>query len=207
MTRADQVRLGVAHIRAADATLRRVVDAVGPFLVRPARNRFAILVRSIISQQISTGAARSIHQRLDERLSPEGITPQAVSRLSVSDLRSVGMSRPKASYLLDLAQKTLDGSVRLDRIARLSDADVIQMLTQVRGIGRWTAEMFLIFSLGRLDVLPCDDLGFRSALKHLYGLNGLPDKKTCFQIAEPWRPYASIGCWYCWRGLDLRRQT
>jgi DNA-3-methyladenine glycosylase II len=93
--------------------------------------------------------------------------------------------------------------VRLDKIGRLPDEGVIEMLTQVKGIGRWTAEMFLIFSLGRLDVLPVDDLGVRSAIKNLYGLKELPNKTTCVEIAEPWRPYASIGSWYCWRSLDL----
>jgi DNA-3-methyladenine glycosylase II len=106
-----------------------------------------------------------------------------------------------------LACKTLDGTVRLERIGTLPDEPVIEMLTQVKGIGRWTAEMFLIFSLGRLDVLPVDDLGVRAAIRDLYGLNELPDKATCVKIAAPWRPYATIGSWYCWRSLDLKRNV
>lgn len=102
-------------------------------------------------------------------------------------------------------RKVDDGTVPLDRIGRLADEEVIAKLTQIKGIGRWTAEMFLIFSLGRLDVLPVDDLGIRAALKRLHGLRELPDKKLCHELAAPWRPYATIGSWYCWRSLDVNR--
>ena len=171
MNRPHQIQTALSHIRAADPTMRRLMDAVGPFTLRPERKRrFSVLVRAIMSQQ-------------------------------------VGLSRQKASYLLDLAEKCLDGTVRLDRIGRLADEAVIEMLTEVKGIGRWTAEMFLIFSLGRLDVLPVDDLGVRAAIRDLYALAGLPDKKTCVEIAAPWRPYATIGSWYCWRSLDLKRNV
>ena len=175
MNRQQQIQTGLKHLR-KDRVLRKMIDAVGPFTLRPQRNRFAILVQSIISQQISGAAARTIRSRLNTLLEPDGLTPENLASLAESDLRSVGLSRQKATYILDLAQKTLDGTVRLDKIGRLSDEDVIEMLTQVKGIGRWTAEMFLIFSLGRLDVLPVDDLGVRSAIKNLYGLKELPNK-------------------------------
>lgn len=208
MDRVEQVRAGITQIRASDATMQRLIDAVGPFTLRPERNRrFSVLARAIISQQVSTAAARTIRGRLEDLLSNGGLNAEAIARLKDSQLRSVGLSRQKASYLLDLAQKTLDGTVRLDRIGRLCDEDVIEMLTQVKGIGRWTAEMFLIFSLGRLDVLPVDDLGVRAAIKDLYGLGELPSKNTCVEIAAPWRPYATIGSWYCWRSLDLKRNV
>jgi DNA-3-methyladenine glycosylase II len=202
MNRQQQIQTGLKHLR-KDRIMRKVIDAVGPFTVRPTRNRFSVLVRAIISQQISGAAARNIRVRLDDLLEPEGLSPENLASLAQSDLRSVGLSRQKAAYLLDLAHKTLDGIVRLNRIGRLPDEEVIEMLTQVKGIGRWTAEMFLIFSLGRLDVLPVDDLGVRTAIKNLYGLKELPNKTTCVEIAAPWRPYASIGSWYCWRSLDL----
>lgn len=205
MNRPHHVQTGLDHLRAADPVMRKLIRAVGPYTLRPTRNRFGILVRSIISQQISTAAARNIRGRLDARLEPGGMKPENLARLGVSDLRAVGLSRQKAAYLLDLAEKTLGGTVRLDKIGRLQDDAVIEMLTQVKGIGRWTAEMFLIFSLGRLDVLPVDDLGIRSALRNLYGLPELPDKKNCLELAAPWRPYASIGSWYCWRSLDLKK--
>ncbi len=188
--------------------MRRLIDAVGPFTLQPERKRrFSVLARAIISQQVSTAAARTIRGRLEGVLDDGGLSAEGIAGLKESELRSVGLSRQKASYLLDLAVKTLDGTVRLDRIGRLSDEAVIEMLTQVKGIGRWTAEMFLIFSLGRLDVLPVDDLGVRAAIKDLYGLDDLPDKKTCIELAAPWRPYATIGSWYCWRSLDLKRNV
>ena len=197
----------VAHLVASDPIIGGVIGKVGPFALHPERkNRFSVLVRSIISQQISTGAARSIRMRLDELLAPDGLTPHALARVDEGELRSVGLSRQKASYILDLAGKALDGTLRLNGIGRLSDEGVIAALTQVKGIGRWTAEMFLIFSLGRLDVLPCDDGGVRTAMRDLYGLESLPDKRTCLEIAAPWRPFATIGSWYCWRSLDLKRK-
>jgi len=187
--------------------MRRLMDAAGPFTLRPERKRFSVLVRAIISQQVSTVAARTIRGRLEALLAPGTLEPEGIARLEPSQLQSVGLSRQKATYLLDLARKTLDGTVRLDRIGRLPDEAVIEMLTQVKGIGRWTAEMFLIFSLGRLDVLPVDDLGVRVALKDLHGLEELPDKKTCLDLGSAWRPYATIGSWYCWRWLDLKRKV
>jgi len=204
MNRQQQIQAGIKQLR-KDRVLRRIIDAVEPFAVRPTQNRFAILVQSIISQQISWTAARTIRVRLDGLLELEGLNPKSVAGLDQAALRSVGLSRQKASYLHDLAAKTLSGAVPLDKIGRLPDEDVMEMLIQVKGIGRWTAEMFLIFSLGRLDVLPVDDLGVRSAIKNLYGLKELPNKATCMEVAAPWRPYASIGSWYCWRSLDLQK--
>jgi DNA-3-methyladenine glycosylase II len=208
MKRSHLIQTAVGHIRSADPIMRRLIDTVGPFTLRPERRRrFSVLARAIISQQVSTAAARTIRGRLEGVIDNGGLTAEGIARLTEPQLRSVGLSRQKASYLLDLACKTLDGTVRLDRIGRLPDEAVIEMLTQVKGIGRWTAEMFLIFSLGRLDVLPVDDLGVRAAIKELYGLDDLPDKKTCMEIAAPWRPYATIGSWYCWRSLDLKRNV
>jgi DNA-3-methyladenine glycosylase II len=202
VNRQHQIQTGLKHLR-KDRVLRKIIDAVGPFTLRPGRNRFSILVQSIISQQISGAAARNIRSRLNTLLENGKLNPEKLAALGESDLRSAGLSRQKASYLLDLVRKSLDGTVRLEKISRLSDEGVIEMLTQVKGIGRWTAEMFLIFSLGRLDVLPVDDLGVRTAMKNLYGLKELPHKQTCIELALPWRPYATIGSWYCWRSLDL----
>lgn len=191
------------HFRRADPILAEVVRRVGPVTLKPERDRFQMLVRSILSQQISVGAARAIRLRLAARLEPTGIRPDSLARLSVEELRSVGISRPKAGYLHDLAQKCSDGTVRLERIGRLGDERVIEELIQVRGIGRWSAHMFLIFALGRPDVLPLDDLGVRSAIRHLYSLDELPRKEVCLEIGNRWRPYASIGSWYCWRFLEI----
>ncbi len=187
--------------------MRRLVDVIGPFTLRLERDRFRTLVQAIISQQISTGAARAVRQRLEQFAAPQGVTAAWLARLSVDELRSVGISLQKATYLLDLARRVNDGALDLRNIGRLSDERVIEQLTQVKGIGRWTAQMFLIFSLGRLDVLPHDDLGVRVAIRDEYGLDDLPDKETCHAIAAPWRPYASVGSWYCWRALELRRKS
>ncbi|MBL8829475.1 MAG: DNA-3-methyladenine glycosylase 2 family protein [Planctomycetaceae bacterium] len=192
------------HFRTADPVLARIVKQVGPVTLKPQRDRFQVLVRSIISQQISTAAARTIRARLAERLSPEGFRPESLARLSIDDLRAVGVSRQKATYMLDLAEKCRDGTVRLSRVGRLSDEEVIAELTQVKGIGRWSAQMFLMFSLGRLDVFPHDDLGIRSAIRQLYEFAELPNKTECLAIGERWRPYATIGSWYCWRFLELK---
>lgn len=202
---ADDIRKARRHLRAVDPVMRAIIDAVGPFTLRFERNRFGMLVRSIISQQISTAAARSIRQRLQDLVGPKGLTAEKLARLTLDELRSVGLSPQKASYLADLASRVNDGAVDLRQIGRLSDARVVEQLTQVRGIGRWTVEMFLIFSLGRPDVFPYDDLGVRITLRDRYGLADLPDKAVGLAIAAPWRPYASVGTWYCWRALELAR--
>ena len=199
----QQIRAALRHLSVADPVLKTVIQKVGPCTLRIQKNRFQVLVRSIISQQISTSAARTIRQRFEELVAPAEITPDAISSLTEKQLRSAGVSQQKASYLIDLSRKIQNNSLRLNQIGRLADEKVIAELTQVKGIGRWTAQMFLMFCLGRPDVLPHDDLGIRSALRNLYGLNDLPDKTTCKAIAQPWRPYTTVACWYCWRSLEL----
>lgn len=191
------------HFRSVDPTLAAVIDRVGPFGLKLDRNRFGMLVRSIISQQISTSAARSIRQRLIKLVAPERITPASISRLSLDELRGVGLSGRKAEFVHELAQKVNDGALKLSRLARLEDEAIIEELVELRGVGRWTAQMFLIFSLGRLDVFPYDDFGVRSAIRRLYGLSELPGRKACLEIGACWTPYASIASWYCWRSLEL----
>lgn len=183
--------------------MKSVIRRVGPFVFRAQRDRFQTLVRSILSQQISGYAARAIRARLEALVAPERLSPENLAALSVEQLRAAGVSAQKAKYLLSLATIVRDGEVKLKTIGRLADNDVIEQLVQVKGIGVWTAQMFLIFSLGRPDVFPCDDLGIRQAIRKLYGLTELPDKPTCLRIAEPWRPYASVASWYCWRSLEL----
>ncbi len=190
------------HFRRADPVLAQVIRRVGPMTLRPQRDRFKLLVGSIISQQISTAAARTIRGRLEERLGVRGVKPDSLAALSIDELRTLGISRQKAGYMLDLAQKCADGTIELAKIGRLDDETIIGELTQVKGIGRWSAQMFLMFGLGRPDVFPYDDLGVRSAIRQLYGLPEMPDKKTCLAIGQPWRPLSSVGTWYCWRYLE-----
>ncbi|MFN0052814.1 MAG: DNA-3-methyladenine glycosylase family protein [Planctomycetales bacterium] len=191
------------HLKRSDPVLRAVISAVGPVTLKPHRDRFLMLVRSIISQQISGKAARSIQSRLMALVAPGRMTPAALAALTDGQLSSAGISPQKRGYLRDLADKVASGSVRLARAGRLDDDEIIAELTQVKGIGEWTAQMFLMFSLGRLDVFPHADLGIRSALRNLYKLPVLPDRQTSCRIAQPWSPYATIGSWYCWRSLEL----
>jgi DNA-3-methyladenine glycosylase II len=184
--------------------MRDVIRKAGPFTMRPNRNRFRALVSSILSQQISGKAAASIKARLVEHVKPDQISPQSIARLTPDRLRTVGVSNQKARYLLDLAERVVSGELRLDRISRMRDEEVIEALIQVKGIGVWTAQMFLIFSLERPDVFPHDDLGVRMAIRNLYGLEDLPTKEVSHKIAEPWRPYASVASWYCWRSLEFK---
>lgn len=202
-SRSQIIAKACAHLSRQDAVLRRIIHQVGPFRLKLKRDRFATLVHSIVAQQVSGKAAKAILGRLQARLAPARIGPAALAALSFEELRAVGLSRQKASYLQDLAAKTVAGEIHFRRFARLNDEEVIAELVKIRGVGRWTAEMLLIFSLGRLDVLPCDDFGIRSALRRLYQLDDLPNRATCHAIAEPWRPYASIASWYCWRSLEL----
>lgn len=200
---AAEIERGVKHLRRADPVLRDVIRRAGPFTMKLRHDRFHALVVSILSQQISGKAAIAIRKKLEEHVGPGGMTPQRIAALPLDDLRAVGLSKQKASYILDLAERVHAKTLPLSRLARLPDEDVIEALIQVKGIGVWTAHMFLIFSLGRLDVMPHGDYGVRSAIQKLYGLKDLPDRATCHRIAEPWRPYASIAAWYCWRSLEF----
>ncbi|MCM2374517.1 DNA-3-methyladenine glycosylase family protein [Aporhodopirellula aestuarii] len=187
--------------------MKRIIDSVGPCTLRPNPDRFRMLVNSIISQQISTGAARAIRKRLDELVGDEGVTAASLSRYSPEQLRTAGVSPQKARYVLDLAIKVNNADIDLQNIGRYSDDKVIEQLTIVKGIGKWTAQMFLIFSLGRPDVFPHDDLGVRSAIRDQYGLDELPDLATSTAIASKWRPHASLASWYCWRSADVGKTT
>jgi len=202
----DKEKIGQAlhHLRRVDPVMREVIQKAGPFRLKPRRDRFYSLVSSILSQQISGKAAASIRGRLEEYVAPEKISAETLSPLKPRQLRRIGVSPQKSTYLLDLAERVQSGGLKLDRLARLTDDQVIEALVQVKGIGVWTAQMFLIFSLGRMDVFPHDDLGVRAAIRNLYRLDDLPDKETSHRIAMPWRPYASVASWYCWRSLEFK---
>jgi DNA-3-methyladenine glycosylase II len=161
---------------------------------------FNALVHSIISQQLSTKAADTIASRF-EALFDGQPTPAAVASVGDDRLRAVGLSSQKVRYIRDLCARIADGSLPVDALNGLADEDVIQSLTQVKGIGRWTAEMFLMFRLHRPDVLPVDDLGILKAVQRAYGLRKMPRPERLTQIGEPWRPYRSVACWYLWASL------
>jgi DNA-3-methyladenine glycosylase II len=164
-------------------------------------DHFTALVRAITGQQLSTKAASTIFARL-VALMPDGLTPAALSALTDADMRAVGMSRQKITYFRDLCEKALTGVVSLDALDQMSDEDVIVTLTKIRGIGRWSAEMFLMFRLHRPNVLPVDDLGIVNAIKNVYRLRKRPTADRIRKIGEAWQPYRSVACWYLWRSLD-----
>jgi DNA-3-methyladenine glycosylase II len=187
-----------------DPVLAALIRQHGPCTIADAlrADHFAALVRAIIFQQLSTRAASTIHDRL-VTLMPEGrVTPAAVSAIGEPQFRGAGVSRQKAMYLRDLCEKIESGDVRLDEVETLDDEDVIAALTRVKGIGRWTAEMFLMFRLHRPDVLPISDLGVVTAVQKAYGLRKRPTADRLRRLAEAWKPYRSIACWYLWRSLD-----
>ncbi len=190
-------------MRAGDPILADVLQQVGPFRMQIERRRFQALARSIVAQQISGKAACSIWGKLTQSVRPRQVTAASIAALSKEQLRAAGISPQKAGYLHDLAERVNRRTLRLDRLARLSDDDVVAELIEVKGIGVWTAQMFLMFSLGRLDVFPHGDLGIRSAIRKLYRLDDLPDREQSETIALPWRPYATVACWYLWRSTEL----
>ncbi len=167
---------------------------------------FTALVHSIISQQLSTKAAATIARRFDALFdgSPRAA---AVAHLDDGQLRAVGLSSQKIGYMRDLSARVADGSLPLDRVNELPDEDVIQSLTQVKGIGRWTAEMFLMFRLHRPDVLPVGDLGILKAVQKNYGLRKMPRAERLTKIGESWRPYRSVACWYLWASLGNKPES
>ena len=199
----DQIETAIQHLQRVDPVMRALIDQAGPFTLKLERDRFGMLVRSILSQQISTKAARSIRRKLEERLKPHSVSAAIIQEQSEDELRAVGLSRQKVSYLKDLAGRVLDKRLRLNQVGRLSDEAAIEELIQVKGIGRWTAQMFLMFSLGRLDVFPHEDLVIRSSIQELYQFEGLPSKRELLAIAEPWKPYSTVASWYCWRSKNL----
>lgn len=203
-----QVAAGTRALVRQDARFRDVVRRAGPCqLERAAHFRpFEALLTSITHQQLSGKAAATILGRVKERLGGGAFpTPEEVRRARLETLRRCGLSRAKALSVKDLAARTLDGTVPTAReLHRLDEATIITRLTEVRGVGRWTVEMMLMFRLGRLDVLPADDLGVRKGFSQLTGRTALVTPKALLLESEPWRPYRSIASWYLWRVLDVR---
>ena len=175
---------------------RRLIDGVP---VDP----FSALVRTIVGQQLSTKAAATIHRRLLDLL-PEGVaTPAALDALNDAQLRQVGLSRQKSAYTRDLSMKAASGELPLEHLSDMSDEEVIEAITKVKGLGRWSAEMFLMFRLNRPDILPVDDLGIVKGMQKLFGMKRRPKPRTMLRLAEPWRPYRSIAAWYVWRATEM----
>ena len=189
-----------------DPVLGKAIKQIGPCLLaeRQRKDHLTALVGAIVSQQLSTKAAATIFGRL-AALFPDNVIPghEAIAALDDQALRSVGLSGQKVSYLRDLCARLNDGRLVLDDLDTLEDEEVIARLVAVKGFGRWTAEMFLMFRLHRPDVLPVGDLGIVNAVQRLYGLRRRPDPKRLTKLGEPWRPYRSVACWYLWQSLRM----
>jgi len=196
------MRKGVDHLRRADTVLAQVIESVGPFRMTFRPPEFETLARSIVYQQLSGKAAGTIFGRLEAACGRGGVKPGAVLKLSMEQLRALGLSTQKASYVRDLAERTAKRQLRFERLPMMSDEEVIETLTEVKGVGVWTAQMFLMFALKRPDVLPVADLGIRNAIRNVYGLETAPAAAEVERIAQPWRPWATVACWYLWRSLD-----
>lgn len=184
-----------------DPVLATVIRKYRTPLERPVMDPFGALVRTITAQQISTRAAATIHGRLIA-LMPAGVQPRALLALTDDQLREAGLSRQKTMYVRDLAAKAASGELPLHTLHELSDEDVVEAIIKVKGLGRWSAEMFLMFRLRRPDVLPVDDLGIVTAIQRLYGLRKRPKPDRIRKIGEAWRPYRTVACWYLWRSLE-----
>ena len=187
-----------------DPVLGAAIKAIGPCLMadRQRKDHLTALLGSIVSQQLSTKAAATIFGRFVALFPGESVlSPAAIVALDDETLRTVGLSGQKVRYVRDLCDRIIDGRLRLDEIEGLDDEDVIQRLTEVKGFGRWTAEMFLMFRLHRPDVLPVDDLGIVNAVQRMYKLRKRPDAKKLYKLGEAWRPYRSVASWYLWQSL------
>ncbi len=197
-------RAALAHLRRADPVLGAIIQRVGPYRQQIARTgtHYDALVRSIVFQQLSGKAASTIHRRFAELYPGRRIRAEFVLKSSDEELRSAGLSRQKIGYLRDLSARVVDRSLPLAHLGRLVDDDIIEHLVQVKGIGRWTVQMFLMFRLGRPDVLPELDLGVQNAIQRAYGLAKRPTPREVLELGAKWRPYASVASWYLWRSLE-----
>ncbi len=192
------------HLSKADPVLAQIIAEVGALGIQPRRERFQALARNIIFQQLAGEAANAIYGRF-VGLFPgvEFPSPEQVLAKTDAELRSVGLSEKKALYIKDLAAHVRDGKLNFHRFHRMTDEEIIADLTRVKGIGKWTAEIFLMFNLGRPDVMPADDLGVQNAVKRHYRMRQRPNRKRLLKQAERWRPYRTAAAWYLWRSLEI----
>lgn len=200
------MRKAIDHLRQSDPVLAAIIDQVGAYKITYREPTFEALARAIVFQQLSGKAARTIYGRLEEAAGGK-ITPETIQNLSLGEMRRAGLSKQKVGYIRDLAEHALSGKVDFARLPQMTDEQVIVALTDIKGVGVWTAHMFLIFALRRPNVLALGDLGVRSAIKRYYNKRALPKPAHVEKLAVNWRPYCSIACWYLWRSLELPKAT
>jgi DNA-3-methyladenine glycosylase II len=199
------MRAAVHHLKKADPVLRAIISRVGPCRIEYGPPEFHSLAEAIVYQQLNGKAAVTIFKRF-ATLAGDPVTPSGILKLTDQQLRSVGLSKQKSSYLRDMAERAVRGELDFSKLHELSDEEVIKHLTQVRGVGEWTAQMFLMFTLRRPNVLPTGDFGVQMAIKKHYKKRKIPKPLQMEKIARPWEPYRSFACWYLWRSLDLKEK-
>jgi DNA-3-methyladenine glycosylase II len=196
------MRKAILHLKQSDPVLAGIIERVGAYRIEFREPEFPTLVRSIVYQQLSGKAALTILSRLLGAVPDGRLTPDAILSLTTEEMRALGLSGQKTAYIRDLAERTRSGALDFARFVEMADEDVIEHLTRVKGVGVWTAHMFLIFALQRPNILPVGDLGVRAAIKKAYRLRALPKPAKMAKIARRWHPYCSVAAWYLWRSLD-----
>jgi DNA-3-methyladenine glycosylase II len=196
-------RKAVLHLAKADPVLAGIIEHIGPCKIEFAEPTFHHLAESILYQQLNGKAAATIFNRFNA-LTGDPLTPEGILKLTDTEMRGVGLSRQKTAYLRDLSEKTKAGLLEFERMGEMSEEEVIAHLTQVKGVGVWTAHMFLMFTLRRPDILPTGDYGVQAAIKKHYKKRKWPKPNVMIRIAKPWAPYRSIACWYLWKSLDIK---
>ncbi|HKU22119.1 MAG TPA: DNA-3-methyladenine glycosylase [Terriglobales bacterium] len=206
------MKRAVRHLQQADPVMAGIIERIGPFKMRYREPSFDAMARSIVFQQLHGKAAATIFERVrcaclnGQVQISDGLTPASILALSEAQLRACGLSRQKLSYLRNLAQRTASGEIDFARLPKMSDEDVVEHLTRVKGIGVWSAQMFLIFALRRPNVMPTADYGINAAIKRAYGKRQMPKPKQILKISRPWHPYCSVASWYLWRYSELKDQ-
>lgn len=197
------MRKAINHLKKCDPVLAAIIERVGPFRMEFSEPTFHSLAEAILYQQLNGRAAVTIFNRFTAAAG-DPLTPEGILKLSDAEMRAVGLSKQKTSYLRDLAEKTKAGLLDFERLPDLPEDEVVEHLTQVKGVGVWTAHMFLMFTLRRPDILPTGDYGVQAAMKKHYKKRKWPKPVVMEKIAKPWAPYRSIACWYLWRSLDVK---
>ncbi len=197
------MRKALLHLKKSDPVMRALIERVGPCKMQFGEPVFHSLAEAIVYQQLNGKAAVTIFKRF-AALAGDPLTPEGILKLTPEQMRAVGLSKQKSSYLFDMAERTNRGQLDFSRLPELSDDEVIEHLTQVKGVGVWTAHMFLMFTLRRPNILPTGDFGVRTAIKKHYNKRKLPKPELMEKIAKPWEPYRSIACWYLWQSLDVK---
>jgi DNA-3-methyladenine glycosylase II len=198
------MRKAILHLKKSDPVLRGLIEQIGPYAIEFLEPDFGTLVKAIVYQQLSGKVASVIFDRLAAAAGDERLTPEAVLQLRPRQMRALGLSKQKIAYIRDLAERTASGEVDFAALERLPDEAVYERLTRIKGIGVWTAQMFLIFALRRTNVLPAADLGIRAAVRKAYGYAEAPPPSEIEELAMKWRPYCTVASWYLWRSLETK---